>query len=113
MSATRYIEWTLQKVEEESERAYACLSSEVAEKVVEIARGEAGQKMGTRIVRRGAQIYGSQRQADVSCAAVDEAMDAMDAPALAHLYRFSVDVDVFSIFTASLHNHIEVRSIHQ
>lgn len=45
------------------------------------------------------------------CPAVDEAMDATDAPALVHLYRFAVDVEVFSIFVSSLHRHIEVSRI--
>ncbi len=53
MSATRYIEWTLQKVDEERERASACLSPEVAEEVVKVVRHVAGEKMGGRIVRRG------------------------------------------------------------
>ena len=53
MSATRYIEWTLQKVNEEKERAQACLSPEVAEEGVKAVRTEAGLKMGPRIVRRG------------------------------------------------------------
>lgn len=53
MSATRYIEWTLQKVDEERERAEACLAPEVAEEVVKSVRSEAGGKMATRIVRRG------------------------------------------------------------
>jgi cullin-4 len=41
-------------------------------------------------------------------AAVDEAMDASDVVALGHLYLFSVDVSVFSMFATSLQNHIEV-----
>lgn len=53
MSATRYVEWTLQKVQEEKERTEACVSSDVAEAVVKAVRHEAGEKMAARVVRRG------------------------------------------------------------
>ena len=42
--------------------------------------------------------------------ALDEAMDLSDADALARLYGFTVDVDVFGDFVASLQSHIEVRA---
>ena len=35
-------------------------------------------------------------------------MDATDAIALRHLYRFVVDAEVFSTFSTSLRKHIEV-----
>ncbi len=53
MSATRYIEWTLQKVDEERERAEARVAPEIAEEAVKGVRSEAGEKIGKRIVRRG------------------------------------------------------------
>ena len=53
MSATRYVEWTLQKITEERERAEACISSEVAQDIVKVIRDEAGTKWASRFVRTG------------------------------------------------------------
>jgi hypothetical protein len=53
MSPTRYVEWVLEKVVEERERAEACLDAEVGKKAIEVVRAEAGEKMSKRVVRRG------------------------------------------------------------
>ncbi|WWD19893.1 hypothetical protein CI109_104362 [Kwoniella shandongensis] len=93
MSATKYVEWVLEKVDEEKERGEACLSIEVAERVVQVVRREAGEEKGTKIIQR----------------ALDEAMDNADSPALARLYQLSVDVNVFPLFFRALQDHLEAR----
>ena len=57
MSATRYIEWTLQKINEEQERAEACISNEVAQDVMRVVGNEAGTKMASRSVQKGQQQF--------------------------------------------------------
>ena len=48
---------------------------------------------------------------EVLLVALDEAMDTSDAVALGHLYNFSVDVSVFTIFVQALRSHIQVRHL--
>ncbi|ORY31595.1 putative ubiquitin-protein ligase [Naematelia encephala] len=95
MSATRYVEWVLERVEEERDRARECLGpdGQVAETVVGIVRREAGEKRSSEVVRH----------------ATDEAMDISDAKALESLNTFAVDVGVFPMFVKALQAHIEDR----
>jgi hypothetical protein len=53
ISATAYVALVLNKVSEERERARICFSTDVAEKVVEIVRFEAGERQSEKVVRRG------------------------------------------------------------
>ncbi|WVF67352.1 hypothetical protein IAT40_002107 [Kwoniella sp. CBS 6097] len=93
MTATKYVEWVLEKVEEEMERASACLSSEVAEAVVTTVRHEAGHTHGEKVVRR----------------ALDESMDSGATIALGRLYHFSIDINSFPLFSKALEEHLEDR----
>ncbi|KAK8853464.1 hypothetical protein IAR55_004171 [Kwoniella newhampshirensis] len=93
MTASKYVAWVLEKVDEERERAETCLSLDVAERSMQIVRQEAGENKGDKIVRR----------------ALDEAMDNADSAALTRLYRFSVDVNVFTILSRALQDHLEAR----
>ena len=53
MSPTGYIEWVMDQVKVEEERARATMSMEVAGQVVNVVRVQAGYKMSKRIVSRG------------------------------------------------------------
>ena len=53
MSPTGYIEWVMDQVKAEDERARATMSAEVAGQVVNVVRVQAGYKMSKRIVSRG------------------------------------------------------------
>lgn len=53
MSPTAYVEWALNQVESERERAKTCLDDNVASQVVKIIRKETGVKVVDKIVRRG------------------------------------------------------------
>lgn len=53
MSPTGYIEWVMEQVKAEDERAKATMSVEVAGQVVNVVRVQAGYKMSKRIVSRG------------------------------------------------------------
>jgi hypothetical protein len=53
MSPTGYIEWVMEQVKAEDERARATMSAEVAGQVVNVVRVQAGYKMSKRIVSRG------------------------------------------------------------
>lgn len=53
MSPSRYVQWLLERVEEERERGKTCFDDEVAERAVESVREELGTKIQERIVRRG------------------------------------------------------------
>ena len=53
MSPTGYIEWVMEQVKAEDERARATMSVEVAGQVVNVVRVQAGYKMSKRIVSRG------------------------------------------------------------
>lgn len=53
MSATRYIEWVLEMVAEERDRAEKCLDSEAAKAVVIRVRDAAGSNQGHKIVQKG------------------------------------------------------------
>jgi hypothetical protein len=53
MSPTGYIEWVMEQVQAEDERARSTMSAEVAGQVVNVVRVQAGYKMSKRIVSRG------------------------------------------------------------
>jgi cullin-4 len=53
MPATQYVEWLLEKVEEERERALVCLDADVAEEVVAVVRKEGGKNQSEKVVSRG------------------------------------------------------------
>lgn len=53
MSPTGYIEWVMDQVKAEEERARTTMSPEVAGQVVNVVRVQAGYKMSKRIVSRG------------------------------------------------------------
>jgi predicted Mrr-cat superfamily restriction endonuclease len=53
MSATRYVEWALEMVTEERDRADACFDSHAAKNVVFHVRDAAGSKQGHKIVQKG------------------------------------------------------------
>jgi cullin-4 len=53
MSPTRYIEWALEKVEEEKERAQLCFTAVVTQTVVDVVRDKAGRLVGDRVVAPG------------------------------------------------------------
>jgi len=65
MSPTGYIEWVMEQVKAEDERARATMSVEVAGQVVNVVRVQAGYKMSKRIVSRGmsppTQMFPGQR----------------------------------------------------
>ncbi|KAK4685778.1 hypothetical protein P7C73_g4368, partial [Tremellales sp. Uapishka_1] len=82
MSPTKYVEWVLDKVGEERERAASCMSAKTGDQAVDIVRKEA---------------------------ALEEAMTLSDAPALKRLYQFAVDVDVFPLLRVALQSFIETR----
>jgi hypothetical protein len=56
MSPTGYIEWVMEQVKAEDERARATMSAEVAGQVVNVVRVQAGYKMSKRIVSRGMSL---------------------------------------------------------
>ncbi|WWC91953.1 uncharacterized protein L201_006905 [Kwoniella dendrophila CBS 6074] len=93
MKPGKYIEWVLEKVIEEKERAIACLSNEVSEQAVTVVRKEAGEKVANRIIRK----------------ALDECMDELDIAALTRLYTFSTDINSFPLLVTSLEDHLEAR----
>ena len=53
MSPSRYVEWVLEKAEEEAERVRTCLDVSLEAPIRRVVRTEAGAKMGSRIIRRG------------------------------------------------------------
>jgi cullin-4 len=56
-SPTGYIQWALEKVQEERERAKTCLDEKSAEMIVEYVRKDVGTNMQDRIVRRGTLLH--------------------------------------------------------
>lgn len=52
-TGAEYVSWALSKEEEERQRADRVLSADVAEKVVVLARHEAGEKVAHSVVRQG------------------------------------------------------------
>ncbi|ORX40484.1 putative ubiquitin-protein ligase [Kockovaella imperatae] len=93
MSASKYVDWVLNKAADEVERARACLWRGTDAEVNPVVLKTAGHAMGDRVVRR----------------ALDEAMDFTSEKALARLYEFSVACDTFTLFVKALSDHIEAR----
>ncbi|OCF77529.1 hypothetical protein I204_01517 [Kwoniella mangroviensis CBS 8886] len=92
-TASKYVEWVLEKVVQEKERAESCLDENVAEQVVKVVRKEAGENVAEKVVRR----------------ALDESMDSQDQGSLSRLYTFSTDVNSFPILVKSLEDHLEAK----
>lgn len=57
MPPGRYVQWVLDKAQEERDRAIACLDADVAVSAVAIVRSEAGFKQKDRVVRRGGSLF--------------------------------------------------------
>lgn len=55
LTGTAYVQWALDKGDEESTRATDVLSAEVAERVVEIVRHETGELKAADVVQKGKQ----------------------------------------------------------
>jgi hypothetical protein len=53
MSATKYVEWLLAKVEEEQERARACFDADIADRAAIAVREEGGTKLSEKVIKRG------------------------------------------------------------
>lgn len=53
LTGTEYVQWALDKGEEEARRATDVLSAEVAESVVEIVRHETGELKAVDVVQKG------------------------------------------------------------
>ncbi|WVR09664.1 hypothetical protein IAU60_006739 [Kwoniella sp. DSM 27419] len=92
-TAIKYVDWVLEKVEEERARAHACFDQAVADQAVTVTRREAGGDKGDQVVR----------------SAVDEAMDLADTSALTRVYKFAVDVEVFPLFSKAVQEHLQDR----
>ncbi|WOO85803.1 Cullin-4A [Vanrija pseudolonga] len=92
-TGAEYVSWALSKEEEEKQRADRVLSAEVAGKVVELARHEAGEKVTHSVVRQ----------------ALDEAMYRDSTDALIKLYKFSIEATAFKVFSKALQDHIDTR----
>ncbi|WVW86443.1 hypothetical protein I302_108491 [Kwoniella bestiolae CBS 10118] len=93
LTASRYVEWVLEKVVEEKERADACLDENVAQQVVSVVRKEAGQNVAERVIRT----------------ALDESMDSQNFESLSRLYTFSTDIKSFPTLVTSLEDHLESK----
>ena len=52
MTASSYVQWVLEKLAEERERA-GIMSEEVGEEVNRVVRVEGGQKVADRVVKKG------------------------------------------------------------
>ena len=110
MSAGRYVQWVMEKVNEEKDRAEQCFGSgkALAEEAVRLVRSLAGAKQQARFVRRCKSLWSFLDETD--CAALDEAMVLADEVALADLYKLAVDCQIFTDFKNAFQAHIDVSS---